>query len=57
LLVQVEEIKGGRGQIFDAGEKNSSLQLRHRSLELRRDECERLVLDPKCSVEVDRLWN
>jgi hypothetical protein len=46
LLVQVEEVEGGRRQVFNTRQKNSCLQLWHRSFELRGDESKRFVLDP-----------
>lgn len=57
LLVEVVEVERGRWQVFNVGKKNSSLQLRHRSLELGWDEGQRFMLDPQCLVQVDRLWH
>ena len=35
LFIEIKEVEGGRRQVFDAGKKNSCLQLRHGSLKLR----------------------
>ena len=53
LFVEVEQVEARRGQIFDTGQKDSSLQLRHGCFKLRWDKGERLVLDPKGFEEVN----
>ena len=45
LLIQVEQVQARRRKVLDAGQKDSRLKLRHRRLELGRNEREGLVLN------------
>ena len=53
LFVEVEQVEARRGQIFDTGQKDSGLQLRHGRFKLWWNKGERLVLDPKGFEEVN----
>ena len=57
LLVEIEQVHGGRWQVLDIGQKDSRLQLWHRRLKLRRNERERLVFNAQSLVQVNRLWH
>ena len=47
LFVEVEQVEARRGQIFDTGQKDSGLQLRHWRFKLWWNKGERLMLYPK----------
>ena len=47
LFVEVEQVEARRGQIFDTGQKDSGLQLRHGRFKLWWNKGERLVFYPK----------
>ena len=47
LFVEVEQVEARRGQIFDTGQKDSGLQLRHGRFKLWWNKGERLMLYPK----------
>ena len=53
LLVEIVEVQAGWWQLFQTRREDSSLQVGHRRLELRRDERQRLVLHTDSLVELE----